>query len=54
MNYPVDMNTRPEVKAFFDADTNTISYVVRDPDSNVVRNDRFRDGHRLCRRPHHL
>ena len=33
MNYPVDMNTRPEVKAFFDADTNTISYVVRDPDS---------------------
>ena len=33
MNYPVDMNTRPEVKAFFDADTNTISYVVTDPDS---------------------
>ncbi|MBV6648856.1 MAG: MBL fold metallo-hydrolase [Hoeflea sp.] len=29
-NYPVDMSVTPEVKAFFDPDTNTISYVVRD------------------------
>lgn len=32
-NYPVDMSVTPEVKAFFDPDTNTISYVVRDPAS---------------------
>jgi len=32
-NYPVDMSVKPEVKAFFDPDTNTISYVVRDPAS---------------------
>ena len=34
MSYPVDMNTKPGVKAFFDADTNTISYVVKDPASS--------------------
>ncbi len=33
-NYPVDMSVKPEVTAFFDEDTNTISYVVKDPDSN--------------------
>jgi glyoxylase-like metal-dependent hydrolase (beta-lactamase superfamily II) len=33
MTYPIDMNTKPDVKAFFDADTNTISYVVKDPAS---------------------
>src|SRR5690606_32071188 len=33
-NYPVDMSVRPEVKAFFDPDTNTISYVVKDPASS--------------------
>ena len=33
-DYPVHMNTTPEVKAFFDPATNTISYVVRDPDSD--------------------
>ena len=32
-NYPVDMSVAPEVKAFFDPDTNTISYVVKDPAS---------------------
>lgn len=34
-NYPVDMSVKPEVKAFFDADTNTISYVVKDPGSSA-------------------
>jgi glyoxylase-like metal-dependent hydrolase (beta-lactamase superfamily II) len=32
-NYPVEMSKRPEVTAFFDEATNTISYVVKDPDS---------------------
>ena len=32
--YPVDMSVKPDVKAFFDPDTNTISYVVKDPASN--------------------
>jgi glyoxylase-like metal-dependent hydrolase (beta-lactamase superfamily II) len=32
-SYPVDMQTHPDVTAFFDAETNTISYVVRDPAS---------------------
>jgi hypothetical protein len=35
-NYPVDMSVTPEVKAFFDPDTNTISYVVKDPNSTVL------------------
>ena len=34
-NYPVDMAIIPEVKAFFDPATNTISYVVKDPASNA-------------------
>ena len=33
MNYPVDMNVKPETRAFFDETTNTISYVVKDPHS---------------------
>lgn len=33
-NYPVDMAVQPEVKAFFDPATNTISYVVKDPASS--------------------
>lgn len=33
MTYPVNMGVKPEVKAFFDEATNTISYVVKDPDS---------------------
>ncbi|WP_269584592.1 MBL fold metallo-hydrolase [Roseibium sp. Sym1] len=32
-NYPVDMTVEPEVTAFFDPATNTISYVVKDPAS---------------------
>ena len=33
--YPVGMTQKPEVTPFFDAGTNTISYVVRDPASNA-------------------
>ena len=32
--YPVNMSLKPEVKAFFDEATWTISYVVKDPASN--------------------
>ena len=28
-----DLSAKPEVTAFFDAPTNTISYVVKDPSS---------------------
>lgn len=34
MMYPVDMTITPEVQAFFDQATNTISYIVKDPSSN--------------------
>lgn len=34
MSYPVDMTVTPEVSAHFDEDTNTISYIVKDPSSN--------------------
>ena len=34
MTYPVDMTTRPEVQAFFEEATNTITYLVKDPASN--------------------
>jgi glyoxylase-like metal-dependent hydrolase (beta-lactamase superfamily II) len=34
-DYPVDLSVRPEVTAFFDPATNTISYVVKDPSSNA-------------------
>ncbi len=34
-NYPVDMSVKPDVKAFFDPATWTISYVVKDPASNA-------------------
>ncbi|GGB60947.1 hypothetical protein GCM10011316_36190 [Roseibium aquae] len=33
--YPVDMSVKPEVTGFFDEATNTISYVVKDPNSNA-------------------
>jgi glyoxylase-like metal-dependent hydrolase (beta-lactamase superfamily II) len=33
--HPVDLTLKPEVKAFFDEDTNTVSYVVKDPRSNA-------------------
>ncbi|KNX41361.1 putative metallo-hydrolase [Roseovarius tolerans] len=32
---PVNMELHPQVEAFFDAATNTISYVVKDPGSNA-------------------
>ncbi|NJM92728.1 MAG: MBL fold metallo-hydrolase [Rhodospirillaceae bacterium] len=32
-DHPIDMTVKPEVKAFFDPATNTISYVVKDPSS---------------------
>ncbi|MEN9012792.1 MAG: MBL fold metallo-hydrolase, partial [Yoonia sp.] len=35
MNYPVDMGITPEVEAFFDEPTNTISYIVKDPTSDA-------------------
>jgi glyoxylase-like metal-dependent hydrolase (beta-lactamase superfamily II) len=34
-DYPVDTSVQPEVEAFFDPATNTISYVVKDPSSNA-------------------
>ncbi len=34
-NYPVDMNLTPEVKMFFDEDSNTFSYVIKDPASQA-------------------
>lgn len=33
--YPIDISVKPEVEAFFDPATNTISYVVKDPSSNA-------------------
>ncbi len=34
-NYPVDTSIKPDVEGFFDEATNTISYIVKDPTSNV-------------------
>lgn len=34
-DYPVDMTTRPEVQGFYDEDTATISYIVKDPTSKA-------------------
>lgn len=33
-DYPVNMSVTPEVQAFFDEATNTISYIVKDPNSS--------------------
>jgi len=33
-DYPIKMSAKPKVEAFFDPDTNTISYVVKDPASS--------------------
>lgn len=33
--HPVDLSVKPEVTAFFDEATNTVSYVVKDPTSNA-------------------
>lgn len=35
MTYPINMTIKPQVAAFFDKDTNTISYVVTDPNSKA-------------------
>ena len=34
-DYPIKMSIQPTVEAFFDAATNTISYVVKDPSSSA-------------------
>lgn len=34
MSYPVNMAIKPDVRAFFDEATNTISYIVKDPTSH--------------------
>ncbi|QFT80592.1 putative metallo-hydrolase [Roseovarius sp. THAF27] len=34
-DYPVNMGVRPQVQGFFDAATNTISYIVKDPGSEA-------------------
>ena len=34
-DYPVNMSVKPEVLAFFDEATNTISYIVKDPASDA-------------------
>jgi glyoxylase-like metal-dependent hydrolase (beta-lactamase superfamily II) len=31
--YPIDMSVKPDVAGFFDPETNTITYVVKDPNS---------------------
>jgi glyoxylase-like metal-dependent hydrolase (beta-lactamase superfamily II) len=33
MSYPIDMAVKPEVTAFYEADSGTVSYVVKDPGS---------------------
>lgn len=33
--YPVNMDIKPDVQAFFDEATNTISYIVKDPSSDA-------------------
>lgn len=33
-NYSIDVTTKPTVKGFFDEATNTVSYIVADPDTN--------------------
>ncbi len=35
MSYPIDMTVKPSVTGFFDKDTNTISYIVKDPHSKA-------------------
>ena len=35
VNYPVDMSVTPEIEAFFDDATNTISYILKDPTSDA-------------------
>ena len=35
MTYPVKIDIKPQVQAFFDEATNTISYIAKDPSSNA-------------------
>ncbi|MDX2158487.1 MAG: MBL fold metallo-hydrolase [Hyphomicrobiaceae bacterium] len=35
MSYPIDMSVKPDVTGFYDPDTATISYVVKDPASKA-------------------
>ena len=35
MSYPLDMTVHPDVTGYFDSESNTISYVVKDPASNA-------------------
>ncbi|MEL0002517.1 MAG: MBL fold metallo-hydrolase [Rhodospirillales bacterium] len=34
-NYPIDMSIEPEVTPFFDEVTNTVTYIVKDPESKA-------------------
>jgi len=34
MQYPIDLNTKADVTAYFDEATNTITYLVKDPNTN--------------------
>lgn len=34
MPYPINMNVKPHVSALFDAATNSISYIVNDPNGD--------------------
>ena len=34
-NFPVNMNIEPDVAGFFDDDSNTVTYIVKDPSSNA-------------------
>lgn len=34
-DYPINMDAKPQVEAFFDSPTNTISYIVKDPTSKA-------------------
>ena len=53
-DYPVDMSVKPDVTGFFDPETNTISYVVKDPNSNACAIIDYGHGYRLCGRSHKL
>lgn len=35
MSHPVDMSVHPDVTGYFDGESNTISYIVKDPASNA-------------------
>ncbi|GAW36770.1 hypothetical protein RA2_03845 [Roseovarius sp. A-2] len=46
MTYPIDLSIKPDVSAHFDAGTNTISYIVKDPAPIIydIANRRQRPG----------